>query len=566
MKQIYLSVVLAIVFVLSQPFFSLAQKVVSLSQPEQEWLSQYNGHIRLAPDPKFAPFEFFDGEGIYQGMGAEYIQLIEEKTGLHFAIIRYGDWSSIIEAAQQNEVDVLGVAAMTDKRLGYMNFSKPYLTSRAVIITRVGVDKKLSIDDLSGMEVSVVKDYVWDEFIRTDYPELHIDYVTDPLVGMRKVSFGMSDAMVISMAAASYYIEKEGFTNLKVAGETNYAVEYSIAVRKDWPELLAIINKGIDKIRDREKEAINERWLFHNYSVGYWSKQLGYGLLIVLSIVLVVVIILFVFNSRLNALVREKTKALQQEREELIEVNQQLVVARDKASESERLTKAFLTNISHEIRTPMNSIIGFAQLIEMDQVKKEDRIHYASLMIKGGQQLLSILDSIIQLSKMESGIVKVMPSTFDVYALLRETHELMQPLAQQAGLSFELHIDDENKRMRINSDRVLIQQILNNIISNAIKFTPQGKVELHGSCNDERLVISVKDTGIGVDEAEKEAIFEPFRQVKHRLYTESGAGLGLATVKKIVDVLKGRVWLEANRPQGTVFHVELPYQSSEETS
>ncbi|MBS2212543.1 transporter substrate-binding domain-containing protein [Carboxylicivirga mesophila] len=536
----------------------MAQESNRLSASETEWLTQHNGAIRLAPDPKFAPFEYFDDQGAYAGMGAEYIRLIEDKTGLQFSIVKMADWESIVEAAKQQEVDVFGVAAITEQRQQYMAFTTPYLTTRGVIITRVGVTREMSLDDLKGMKLTLVKDYVWDDFISLDYPDMQIDYVSDPLVGMRKVSFGVSDAMVLSMATASYYIEEEGFTNLKVAGETDYAVQFSIAVRKDWPELVSIINKGIEQISEQEREAISKRWLFHQYKAAYWSKELIYGILLVLAGVLGVLVIMFIFNKRLNAVVKEKTKALKEEQNQLLELNEKLVAARDKATESERLTKAFLTNISHEVRTPMNSIIGFAQLIEMDQVSKADTLHYASLMIKGGKQLLSILDSIIQLSKMESGVVKPVNEPFDVLNLLRETHELMLPLAKKAGLSFQLQLNTPSQHQRINSDRVLLQQVLNNLISNAIKYTPEGKVQLIGECSGQTLKIVVKDTGIGVDEADKEAIFKPFRQEKHRLYIESGAGLGLATVKKIVEVMNGRVWLEANQPKGTIFYVELP--------
>lgn len=541
-----------------------AQDQRDLTPQEAQWLEQHNGAIRLAPDPKFAPFEYFDGQGEYAGMGAEYIRLIEAKTGLQFKIIRFDDWGSIVEAAKQQEVDVFGVAAITEQRKEYMQFSAPYLTTRGVIITRVNVNKEMTLDDLKGMKLTLVKDYVWDDFISLDYPDIEIDYVSDPQVGMRKVSFGVSDAMVLSMATASYYIEEEGFTNLKVAGETDYTIHYSMAVRKDWPELVSIINKGIEQISEQERESINKRWLFHHFGAGYWSKQLIYGVLIVLATVLGVLVILFIFNKRLNAVVKEKTKALKEEQNHLLEVNEKLVIARDKATESERLTKAFLTNISHEVRTPMNSIIGFAQLIEMDQVSKQDTLHYASLMIKGGKQLLSILDSIIQLSKMESGMVKPANEPFDVFTLLRETHELMLPLAQKAGLLFQLTINAPVQHHRISSDRLLLQQVLNNLISNAIKYTPDGEVQLIGECTGQMLKITVKDTGIGVDEADKEAIFKPFRQEKHRLYIESGAGLGLATVKKIVEVLQGRVWLETNQPKGTIFYVELPFESCEE--
>lgn len=558
---------IALVFVINLYTIHVCGQVnqsIELSDEEQAWLKQYNGTIKLAPDPKFAPFEFYDDKGIYSGIGADYIRLLEKKTGVRFQVVHEQDWETIIEAAKNKEVDVFGVAAETPQRLEYMNFTTPYLATSAVIITRTSVKSELEISDLKGMRVSIVKGYVWDDLVTNDHHELEIDYVTDPLVGMRKVSFGVCDAMIIGMASASYYIEKEGFANLKVAGETDYEVEFSIAVRNDWPQLISILNKGIDQISSQEREEIHNKWYYHHYKGVYFSKRLRLIILLGTSFILTVLIGMFLFNKRLNAVVKEKTKALQEEQQHLLELNKKLVLARDKAKESERLTKAFLTNISHEVRTPMNSIIGFAQLLELDDVPKDDRLHYSSLMIKGGQQLLSILDSIIQLSKMESGIVKPMNDIFDIYNLLRETQELMLPLANQANLLLKLEINDEGASKRINADRLLLQQLLNNLLSNAIKYTPEGEVVLSVDCHNGTLLMSVADTGVGIDESDREAVFEPFRQVKHRSNIASGAGLGLATAKRIVEVLNGRIWIESNQPNGSVFYVELPVTEVED--
>ena len=549
---------LLLVFLHTREVRSQNNAVVNLTNDEQEWLNQHNGSIMLAPDPKFAPYEFFTEEGQYHGIGADYIRLLESKTGVRFNIIRKNNWESIVSAASKKEVDVFGIAAETTKRKEYMSFTTPYLSTSAVIITRVNVNKQLELSDLKGMRVCIVKDYVWDDLISQEYPDLDIDYVPDPLVGMRKVSFGVCDAMILGMASASYYIEEENFTNLKVVGETGYSVDFAIGVRKDWPELLSILNKGIDKISIEEHEAIHNRWFHHQNNQAFISKRLRLVLYITLGVILFVIISLFIFNKRLNKLVKERTQELNNEHYKLIQLNEELIIARDKATESERLTKAFLTNISHEVRTPMNSIIGFAQLLELDEASKEDRIRYASLMIKGGQQLLSILDSIIHLAKMESGVVKPVDDEIDIYLLMRETYELMLPMADGAGLQLKLRIDDDSSSKMIKMDRLLLQQVLNNLVSNAIKYTPDGEVILTASCQTNDLKFSVTDTGVGIDEGDKESIFKPFRQVKHRTQIASGAGLGLATAKRIVEVLQGRIWHEANNPKGSVFHVEIP--------
>jgi signal transduction histidine kinase len=558
-KTFHISVILFLILKFSSSLVSgQTKETVELTANEQAWLNKYNGVIKLAHDPNFAPYEFLHNNNDYKGIGPDYIQLLENKTGIRLQLVNLQDWGMILNAARSKEIDILAVAASTEMRREFLNFTKPYLTTRAVIITRTSVDKELSIDDLKGMRVTLVNDYVWDEYVSRDYPDLEIDRVTDPLVGMRKVSFGMSDAMILGLSQASYYIEEEGFANLKVVGVTNYTADFSIGVRKDWPELISILNKGIDQISQQEREIINERWYFHASKGIYFTKRTRTIMVLISVFILLVLVSTLLFNKRLNAKVKEKTHELQNEHNQLIDVNKELIEARDKATESERLTKAFLTNISHEVRTPMNSIIGFAQLLELDEAAKRDRIRYASLMIKGGQQLLSILDSIIHLAKMESGVVKPVDDEIDIYLLIRETYELMLPMADGAGLQLKLRIDDDSSSKMIKMDRLLLQQVLNNLVSNAIKYTPDGEVILTASCQTKDLKFSVTDTGVGIDEGDKESIFKPFRQVKHRTQIASGAGLGLATAKRIVEVLQGRIWHEANNPKGSVFHVEIP--------
>ncbi|GEM_PF-4828465 len=534
------------------------ERKISLTAEEKLWIEKHGNHIRLAPDPKFAPYEFLNSQGTFEGIVLDYFKLLEKKTGLNFTIIRKDNWSAILESAKDKEVDVLGLTAETEKRNEFLSFTHSLVSTRAVIITRQTVDKELSISDLEGMHICMIKDYNWESIIHRDYPGLSIDHVTDPLVGMRKVSYGICDAIILGLAQASYYIEKEGFANLKIAGETEYSEEFAIAVRNDWPELVSILNKGIQQISRKEEGEIQSRWYYHDYKGVYFSKRIQLIILACICFVVIFLAVMFVFNKRLKSLVKEKTKALQNEQNHLQEVNKMLLVAHDKAKESERLTKAFLTNISHEIRTPMNSIIGFAQLIEVDEACSNDHQRYAALMIKGGQQLLSILDRIIQLSKMESGVIKPMNEVFDIYNLIWETHELMLPLTLDANLSFKLQINDQAASKKIVSDRLLLQQVLNNLLSNAIRFTPEGEVVLVAECNKNTLKISIYDTGIGIDKEDREAVFEPFRQIKHRTNIASGAGLGLATTKKIIEVLNGTIWIESNDPKGSVFHVTIP--------
>ncbi len=247
------------------------------------------------------------------------------------------------------------------------------------------------------------------------------------------------------------------------------------------------------------------------------------------------------------------------DKQQLKQVNQQLNIALDKASESERLTQSFLANISHEIRTPMNSIMGFSELLQQSEVAGDEQDYYVDIVIKSGRQLLGILDSIINLSKIESGVLKAKWSKINICALVSETCEVYQLLAQEKGLA--LICDNRMDTLSINivSDSTLIQMVLNNLISNAIKFTDKGQVIIRCCREKGNVVITVKDTGIGIAEEDKQYIFEAFRQVETAHVSKvNGAGLGLAIVDKIVNILGGKLSVESELNKGSVFRVELP--------
>lgn len=257
--------------------------------------------------------------------------------------------------------------------------------------------------------------------------------------------------------------------------------------------------------------------------------------------------------------VNDANIALESEKEQIKMTNEQLSEALLKASESERLTQSFLANISHEIRTPMNGILGFAQLLEYDDLEYEEYKKYASHVVRGSHQLLEILDSIINLSKIESGVVKPLFKELNIKELLRETYELYKVLAEKKGLVMQLEIDNHACDYHVVTDRSLFQLVLNNLVSNAIKYTNKGFVTLTCKCSENEVELHVVDTGIGIAKEDMETIFKPFRQVQmFQPEMNNGAGLGLAIVSKVMQLLKGTVDVKSKIGEGTVFIVTMP--------
>ena len=238
----------------------------------------------------------------------------------------------------------------------------------------------------------------------------------------------------------------------------------------------------------------------------------------------------------------------------------ELIEARDKAEEMNRLKSRFLANMSHELRTPMNGIMGFSELLTLEEDQEEIR-NMSEIINRSAKRLMQTLNSILDLSRIESGAGEPVYSMTDIAALTRETFELFRAEAEKKGLI--LRIEGTDSPVLINTDQRIAADIISNLISNAVKFTFEGKVELilKGTDREDKgyITIEVHDTGIGIREEDREMIFDEFRQGSEG-YSRSfeGSGLGLSLCKKYLNMLGGSITFTSVPGKGTIFSVTLP--------
>ncbi|TKB06142.1 transporter substrate-binding domain-containing protein [Desulforhopalus sp. IMCC35007] len=288
---------------------------VALSPEEISWLKAHPV-IRLAPDPHFQPIEFFDSNGLYAGIGADYTQLITQKLGISFEVVKCNSWDDVVKRIKNHDVDVLNAVVRTPERETYLDFPPPYLTIPSVIIVRNSVSDELTLDSLKGMRVAMVRGYGYVDLVRQNYPDLEIDLVSNLKTALRKVSFGMADAFVGDLATASHTLEAEGITNLKLAGETHPPNVSGFAVRSDWPELSGILQKAQALLTEDERNTIRNKWIHLQLAPGISKEKLRNLIAIVSAVVLVIVCSFLLWTRMLNRVVRTRTNALFQEIEE----------------------------------------------------------------------------------------------------------------------------------------------------------------------------------------------------------------------------------------------------------
>ena len=238
-----------------------------------------------------------------------------------------------------------------------------------------------------------------------------------------------------------------------------------------------------------------------------------------------------------------------------------LIKAKEKAEESDRLKMAFLANMSHEIRTPMNGILGFTTLLGEPKITAEEQAEFIRNIEKSGARMLSTVNDIITISKIESDQMSVSISDTNVYDLIESIYDFYKTEAEHKGLQFLLKNGLFGKESIIKTDQKKVYDIVDNLIKNSIKFTQSGSIELGYVKKDHSLEFFVKDTGIGIKSNRQEIIFERFRQGSELLSRGyEGSGLGLAISKAYVEMLGGKIWVQSQEGKGSVFYFTIPYK------
>jgi len=327
---------------------------------------------------------------------------------------------------------------------------------------------------------------------------------------------------------------------------------------------VTILAEGLEKIElnkvkkadiKKTSKALNVNKVY-NISMARDNKLLGNITILTLNKTIIK------FKHILETFVHQISVALHRS-----QLEYELLQAKTKAEESDKLKTAFLANMSHEIRTPMNGILGFAEMLNDEFLSEGNRKKYVEIINNNGKMLMSLIDDIIDFAKIEAGQIKILNQEFSLNSLLTQIHaSFLSESLKKDKTSVKLRIRKAfaNEECYIQSDPNRLRQILTNLVGNAFKFTKEGYIEFGYIAPEEGMMdFYVKDTGIGIPEDKIGLIFERFVQADYsRSRKYSGSGLGLAISKGFVELLGGKMWVESKLNEGSTFHFSIPYTPS----
>ena len=233
--------------------------------------------------------------------------------------------------------------------------------------------------------------------------------------------------------------------------------------------------------------------------------------------------------------------------------------ALEKATESDRLKTAFLQNMSHEIRTPMNGILGFSDLLKNPELNEVKQQKYIAIIAKSSKRLLSTLNNLMDVSKLETGQIHINYETININEELSSLFEFYKPEAESKGIHLRLSLEIHEEALVIQNDRSKFEAVVTNLLKNAIKYSQQGTINLGYTLKNNEIEFFVSDTGIGIPKDRQNAIFQRFVQadIEDKQVFE-GVGLGLSISKSYIEMMQGKIWVESEEDKGSTFYFTLP--------
>jgi len=522
---------------------------IPLTAEERAWIAAHPV-IRVGQELDYIPYCFRNAEGKLVGMDINLLELLSRRTGLRFETEVRPEWGQVMEEFKFRRIDALMGLSPIPGRQNIMTYTKPYFFSSVVVIVRDGTDYILQPADLAQRRVGLPVDYSGMHWtLKEAAPTaIVVDYNGMEEV-LRALAAGEIDATISDLANGAYLIKSLRLSNLRIGSVFGESSGNYFGVRPDWPELTGIINKVFEQLTVADRRLVIGNWIVPLEPVAWWRSRAFQNAASIAGVTGLVALLMLFYNRRLAAELTERRRIQLQ----LEEAHAQLARVSEEKSE-------LMHMVAHDLRSPLTGIGMGAEILQAENSRLSAPSHDILVkMIDATGRMRRMVDDLVDVHMIEAGRHEYESVAVDFGGLLREAVLTFSETAVRK--SIRLEVQARQPVMALQTDPRALRQVVDNLISNALKYSPTHTVvqvellQTGGHCQ-----LRVCDQGPGVKPEEREKIFGKYgRGSALTTGGEKSIGLGLWIVRRIVTDLHGRVWCEAGPGAvGSVFVVELP--------
>ena len=557
---------------LSEKYYSVSVTARAFSAAEREWMENHDS-LHVGYLNNYLPYSATDSQGQATGMVRDLTEEILKGLGIPDVKVTYTGYGSYDEMVADLNTGSIDVAFPVGGGLYYseengINQSNPVASASTELVHK-GTFEDDTTSHFAVNENNRMQYY----FVRTHFPDAEITFYPSIDQCLLAVLAGDATCTTLNGLRANDTLKNSKYKGLSLH-QSGHDDDRCFGVEIGNEGLLKLLNRGINVIGSDYAQNISYRYTGGLYSYGpreLIRDHMAEFLLLIFAVTALVIFLLVRDSRRTKKQAAEEEAArirLEEKNRELAESKEALSDALTAAESANRAKTVFLNNMSHDIRTPMNAIVGFTALAASHIDNKEQVQDYLGKISVSSQHLLSLINDVLDMSRIESGKVTIEEAETHLPDVIHDLRTIIQ--SNVAAKNLELFIDTQDVvHEDIITDKLRLNQVLLNILSNAIKFTPnEGTISFRviekPSASDKAVFeFRIKDTGIGMSEEFRKTIFEAF--TRERTSTVSGiqgTGLGMAITKNIVDMMGGTINVNSEKGKGSEFIVELPCRIS----
>ena len=545
---------------------TLGNYIQDLSENEKQYLIDHNELQYPILEQGFPPYVITKNLNniTERGYAIDLIELITEKTGLVFRPQYVRNYQQAIESIKSQQADILVHIERNPAYEKFFNFSMPYLEANHSLIYRVNDHQQINIENLSNNKIAIVEQLTSGQYLQQKYPDAKFQHYTNVDEAILAVANNDVDAFIGQSLPSAYLIKKMQLSSLTSQPLPEFLPDanFTFASHKENTRLLTIINRAISDISALRLDDIYAKWnksAFVNQQSNNDEIAVTYqNARFLLFFFAFASLIIIWFNYR-----RRRVKKAEQR--EIADALSQAEIAREKAEQSAQEKLTFLARMSHEIRTPMNGVLGMAESLSFTDLNNSQQELLMTL--KGSaRNLLALINDVLDFSKIEAGKLTLESVASNLHLIAKDVIKSISHISQENNTPITLEID-QNITHSYFTDPTRLTQILNNLLSNAKKFTPKGYIKLSIRIVEETVSndntyhiinIAVQDSGIGIAKDKQALLFTPFIQANDEITRNfGGTGLGLSICQEIVTAMGSKIDLESSENEGSTFSFNL---------